>query len=86
MLVTLAEQVALALDRLALREEAERAEVLERTDELKSALLHAVSHDLRTPLASINATVTSLLDPTIPWESAHPARVSGGRLIRNAIG
>ncbi|HMA33407.1 MAG TPA: ATP-binding protein [Chloroflexia bacterium] len=69
-LVTLAEQVALALDRLALREEAERAEVLERTDELKSALLHTVSHDLRTPLASIKATATSLLDPAITWDSA----------------
>jgi two-component system sensor histidine kinase KdpD len=67
---TLAEQVALALDRLALREAAARAEVLERTDELKSALLHAVSHDLRTPLASIKATATSLLDPAIHWDSA----------------
>ncbi|HMA36853.1 MAG TPA: ATP-binding protein [Chloroflexia bacterium] len=68
-LATLADQVALALDRLDLQEEADRAEVLERTDALKSALLHAVSHDLRTPLASIKATVTSLLDPAIQWEA-----------------
>ena len=38
----------------------ERAEALERANELRTALLAAVSHDLRTPLASIKASVTSL--------------------------
>jgi K+-sensing histidine kinase KdpD len=42
-------------------ERAREAELLRQTDELKSALLHAVSHDLRTPLASIKAAVTGLL-------------------------
>ena len=70
LLATLADQVALALDRLRLRDEADRAELLEQADELKSALIHAVSHDLRTPLASIKATVTSLLDTSIQWDSA----------------
>ena len=70
LLATLADQVALALDRLRLRDEADRAELLEQTDGLKSALIHAVSHDLRTPLAAIKATVTSLLDSSIQWDSA----------------
>ncbi len=70
LLATLADQVALALERLRLRDEANRAELLEQADELKSALIHAVSHDLRTPLASIKATVTSLLDSSIQWDAA----------------
>ena len=53
------------------------AAVLALSDELKSALLAAVSHDLRTPLAAIKASVTSLLDNSVyfahwqflPWGS-----------------
>ncbi|MDQ2810074.1 MAG: DUF4118 domain-containing protein [Chloroflexota bacterium] len=69
-LVTLAAQVATALEYLRLRDEANRVELLERTDQLKSALIHAVSHDLRTPLATIKTTVTSLLDPAMHWDAA----------------
>jgi K+-sensing histidine kinase KdpD len=43
--------------------QAREADILRSSDELKSALLHAVSHDLRTPLASIKASVTGLLAP-----------------------
>lgn len=67
-LATFADQAAVALERLALLREAQRAEMLARTDELKSALMSAVSHDLRTPLASIMASVTSLLEPGIEWD------------------
>src|SRR5205807_1975857 len=67
-LSTFADQAAVALERLYLLREAQRAEMLARTDELKSALMSAVSHDLRTPLASIMASVTSLLDPDIEWD------------------
>ncbi|HUS14278.1 MAG TPA: ATP-binding protein [Chloroflexia bacterium] len=69
-LAPLADQVALALSRIELREAADRAAMLEQTDALKSALVHAVSHDLRTPLAAIKATVTSLLDPAMHWDAA----------------
>jgi two-component system sensor histidine kinase KdpD len=69
-LATFADQVAVALDRVTLLREAERAELLARTDELKSALMSAVSHDLRTPLASIIASVTSLLEPGMTWDEA----------------
>lgn len=67
-LSTLADQAAVALERLRLLREAERAEVLARTDELKSALVSAVSHDLRTPLASMMTLVTGLLDQEIRWD------------------
>jgi two-component system sensor histidine kinase KdpD len=42
-------------------------EVARRSDALKSALLDSVSHDLRTPLASIRAAAGSLMDPAVRW-------------------
>lgn len=46
----------------ALYELATQAEVLRQADQVKTALLSSVSHDLRTPLASIKAAVTTLMD------------------------
>jgi two-component system sensor histidine kinase KdpD len=43
-------------------EQASEAEALRRSEKLKSALLDAVTHDLRTPLTSIKASVTTLLE------------------------
>ncbi len=45
-------------------EKASHAEALRQSEQLKSALLDAVTHDIRTPLTSIKAAVTSLLDDT----------------------
>jgi two-component system sensor histidine kinase KdpD len=47
-------------DQQRLREEADRLAVLERVDEQRAALLRSVSHDLRTPLAAINAAASDL--------------------------
>lgn len=69
LLTTFANQAALAIDRAHLIEEATRAAALEQADQLKSALLTAVSHDLRTPLASIKASATSLLQENIQWDA-----------------
>jgi two-component system sensor histidine kinase KdpD len=52
--------IALALERVALVEEAESATVRARTEEMRSSLLSAVSHDLRTPLAAITGAATTL--------------------------
>jgi two-component system sensor histidine kinase KdpD len=68
-----ADQAALALERAQLAEAAARAAVLAESDALKSALLSAVSHDLRTPLATIMASATSLLDPTVTWRDEERA-------------
>jgi two-component system, OmpR family, sensor histidine kinase KdpD len=67
-LTTFVDQAALALERARLSQEAAQASALAQSDELKSALLAAVSHDLRTPLASIKASVTSLLDDSVEWD------------------
>ncbi len=45
-------------------ERASHAEALRQSEKLKSALLDAVTHDLRTPLTSIKASITTLLDET----------------------
>lgn len=52
--------IALALERVTLVEEAESASVRARTEEMRSSLLSAVSHDLRTPLAAITGAATAL--------------------------
>lgn len=58
-------QAGVAVDRARLAAEAGRRETLEDVDRLRSALVGAVSHDLRTPLASIKASVTDLSDPAV---------------------
>ena len=63
LLGTFANQAALAVDQAQLREQALRARLLEEIDRWRSALLGAVSHDLRTPLASIKTAVSSLRQP-----------------------
>ena len=60
-------QLALVVERRRLRAEAAAAEGLAEANELRTALLAAVSHDLRTPLASIKAAATSLLQPDVEW-------------------
>jgi two-component system, OmpR family, sensor histidine kinase KdpD len=52
-------------DRLAVQ--ATELEIAQRSDELKTALLDTVSHDLRTPLATIRAAAGSLADGEIAW-------------------
>src|SRR3954447_3438988 len=70
LLALAADQMALALRRDRLRQEATAAEVARRGDALKSALLDSVSHDLRTPLASIRATAGNLADPDVAMSPA----------------
>jgi two-component system sensor histidine kinase KdpD len=56
----LAEQSAVALDRARLAQENTMASVARESEKVQSALLSSLSHDLRTPLASITGAVTSL--------------------------
>ena len=55
-------QSALALERAHLADAAKAAALRARSEEMRSALLSAVSHDLRTPLAAITGAATTLLD------------------------
>ena len=70
LLSAVAAQIANAVERARLRESATDTEVLRRTDALKTALLNAVSHDLRTPLASILASAASLRQEDVAWTDA----------------
>jgi two-component system, OmpR family, sensor histidine kinase KdpD len=67
MLNTFAAQVAAAAERERLQTEAGRAEDLAAANTLRASLLQAVSHDLRTPLASIKASISSLRQRDIDW-------------------
>ncbi len=63
-------QVATALDRDRLRTQAAQAEALAEGNRMRTALLAAVSHDLRTPLASIKASVSTLRQTDVEWTEA----------------
>jgi two-component system sensor histidine kinase KdpD len=60
LLDALVDQAALAIERVKLAEDVESARLLAETDRLRAALLTSISHDLRTPLASILGSATSL--------------------------
>jgi two-component system sensor histidine kinase KdpD len=68
-----AAQAAAALDRERLRTQAAQAEALAEGNRMRTALLAAVSHDLRTPLASIKASVSSLRQTDVQWSEADEA-------------
>ncbi|MGJ4854119.1 DUF4118 domain-containing protein [Labrys sp. La1] len=59
-LVAILDQTAIAIDRAKLAKENVRTAALEESEKLRSALLSSLSHDLRTPLASITGAVTTL--------------------------
>ncbi|AZS84649.1 sensor histidine kinase KdpD [Streptomyces griseoviridis] len=77
-LAAFAAQAAVVLDRRRLREEADRARALAEGNRIRTALLAAVSHDLRTPLAGIKAAVTSLRSDDVAWSDEDQAELLEG--------
>jgi two-component system, OmpR family, sensor histidine kinase KdpD len=83
-----ATQIAMALERARLMQEAQEAQILKARDNLERALLNSISHDLRTPLAAINGALSAVLDEgeRLNKESCaellENARVEAGRLNR----
>jgi two-component system, OmpR family, sensor histidine kinase KdpD len=65
-----ARELAASLQLEELEAAASTAGSLAAANELRTALLSAVSHDLRTPLAAIKASVTSLLQEDVDWTAA----------------
>jgi two-component system sensor histidine kinase KdpD len=61
------DQAASMIEHARLRHESLQVEVLQRTDALRAALISSVSHDLRTPLTSIKAAASSLLQEDVRW-------------------
>jgi two-component system sensor histidine kinase KdpD len=64
-----AREAALGVQRVELAYEAAHAEALREADELKTALMASISHDLKTPLAGIKTSASSLLDKSVAWSA-----------------
>ncbi|MET9732748.1 sensor histidine kinase KdpD [Streptomyces sp. NPDC006458] len=77
-LAAFAAQAAVVLDRRRLKEEADQARALAEGNRIRTALLAAVSHDLRTPLASIKASVSSLRSDDVEWSEEDRAELLAG--------
>jgi two-component system sensor histidine kinase KdpD len=67
---TFAAQIALALERARLQEEAEQSRVTAETEGLRNTLLASISHDLRTPLSVITGASSALNDPSMSFDEA----------------
>ena len=70
LLETFAAQTALAIERVALVDDAQQARVQSETERLRNSLLSAVSHDLRTPLATITGSASALVDQEAELDAA----------------
>jgi len=70
LIVSLANLVAGFLQRQQLQQALGRTEALREADQLKSSLLSSVSHELKTPLAGLKATVSNLLESDTEWDEA----------------
>ncbi len=94
LLETFAGVVGSALERTDLAEEARRAHLRAETEQLRSALLSSVSHDLRTPLGVVTGATSALLDEDAPTDeatrrellqTAHEEALRLSRLVRNLL-
>ncbi|MEV5936817.1 ATP-binding protein [Streptomyces sp. NPDC052079] len=74
-LAAFAAQAAVVLDRRRLKSQADRARELAEGNRIRTALLAAVSHDLRTPLAGIKASVSSLRSDDVEWSQEDRAEL-----------
>ncbi|MFF4901195.1 ATP-binding protein [Streptomyces sp. NPDC001068] len=74
-LAAFAAQAVVVLDRQRLQLEADRAKELAEGNRIRTALLAAVSHDLRTPLAGIKASVSSLRSDDVEWSEQDRAEL-----------
>lgn len=77
-LAAFAAQAAVVLDRQRLKSEADQARTLAEGNRIRTALLAAVSHDLRTPLAGIKAAVSSLRSDDVSWSEEDQAELLEG--------
>jgi two-component system sensor histidine kinase KdpD len=71
-----AAQATAALRQQRLAEQAEQVRPIAEADQMHTALLTTLSHDLRTPLAAVKAAVDSLADPGITWTPGEHAELA----------
>jgi two-component system, OmpR family, sensor histidine kinase KdpD len=74
---TFAAQLALAMERARLTEETEKARQEVQAEQLRSSLLSSVSHDLRTPLAVVTGTATTLQESASSIDDAERRELLG---------
>jgi len=95
LLDALADQAAVAIERISLARGLAEARVLAETERLRAALLTSISHDLRTPLASIIGTVSSLRSYPDKYDAAEREELLGtlqdeaerlNRFVGNIVG
>jgi two-component system, OmpR family, sensor histidine kinase KdpD len=92
-LQSLSNLVAIALERSRAIEAANQADVARQSDQLKSTLLDAIAHEFKTPLTSIKAAATALLETTLAANTSQKELVTIvdeeadrlGRLVTEAI-
>lgn len=85
MLDSIAAQAASALERVALADAEQSARINAERERLRSALLSSVSHDLRTPLASITGAAGALQQADDPASTATPTVTSINHATRKAL-
>jgi two-component system sensor histidine kinase KdpD len=94
LLQTFTSQAALAIERVQLAEQAQRAELLQAAEKLRTTLLNMISHDLRTPLVSITGALSSLQEEDVVYdgatrrsllENAHEEAERLNRLVGNLL-
>ena len=77
LLVSIVNQAAAFRERRRLQHVANQAAALHEADRLRSAFISSVSHELKTPLSSVTATVSSLLEEDVEWDPAEIRRELG---------
>ncbi len=68
-------QIASAIERGLLERRLSRLRFFDESDRLQNALLAAISHEVRAPLAAITAAVTGMLNPVAPLDQEHERRL-----------
>lgn len=86
LLQSAASLAALAVERVHLAEQAGQAELLRVTENLQSALLNSISHDLRTPLASITGVLSSLTEDSGEGPRLRLNEAAARELLQVALG
>ncbi len=76
-----ATQTAMAMERIQFSLQAEQAQILQARENLERALLNSISHDLRTPLASVTGVLSSLKE-----EGTHLSEAARAELLETACG
>ena len=77
LLAAVEDQIAVAVERIAVESDLERARLVSETEKLRAALLNSVSHDLRTPLVTVIGALSAVADGTLAQAGEFPDSAPG---------